>query len=380
MAGGSEGRVLVLAPAGRDAEVLCRLLAGDGIPAEACRDLADLASRLRDGAGALLLTEEALARQSATELTLALEGQPPWSDLPVLLLDGGRVAPPLPNVTVLPRPARALAVLTAVRSALRARRRQYEVRDAQAGLEERVRERTAELVASQGRALQAERLAAIGQTVTALAHEGRNALQRIGGCLGRLGMRLEDRPDETALVGRGQQAVADLERLFDDVRSYAAPVVLQRKSCDLAAVWREAWDRLADRRAQRDARVEEAAGTDGLPCDADPFRLGQVFLNLFANALDACTDPVVVRVTCSEAELGGRPALRVSVRDNGPGFPQEHKARLFEPFLTTKPTGTGLGMAICRRLIEAHGGTIEAGAGPGAEVVITLPRERPAYG
>ena len=86
-----------------------------------------------------------------------------------------------------------------------------------------------------------------------------------------------------------------------------------------------------------------------------------------------------MRVACSEASLSGRPALRVSVRDNGPGFPPEHRARLFEPFHTTKPAGTGLGMAICRRIVEAHGGTIEAGpGGPGAEVAVTLPRERPA--
>src|SRR5437763_11655042 len=97
-------RVLVLAPLGRDAEVLCRLLAGDGLAAEACRDAGDLAARLGEGAGAVLLTEEGLAGPGAEELVLALAEQPVWSDLPVLLLDGaGRQARALPNVTVLPR-------------------------------------------------------------------------------------------------------------------------------------------------------------------------------------------------------------------------------------------------------------------------------------
>ena len=113
-----------------------------------------------------------------------------------------------------------------------------------------------------------------------------------------------------------------------------------------------------------------------LECDADPFRLGQVFTNLFANALEACPDPVRVTVACREAELHGRPALRVSVRDNGPGFPAELRPRAFEPFQTTKPTGTGLGLAITRRLVEAHGGEVALGDGPGAEVVLILPRRR----
>ena len=70
------------------------------------------------------------------------------------------------------------------------------------------------------------------------------------------------------------------------------------------------------------------------------------------------------------------------MRDNGPGFPEEMRRRAFEPFQTTKPTGTGLGMAISRRIVEAHGGEVALGDGPGGEVVITLPRARdePARG
>src|SRR5262249_41073006 len=104
--------------------------------------------------------------------------------------------------------------------------------------------------------------------------------------------------------------------------------------------------------------------------------LGQVFLNLFANSLEACSNPVRIALSCREAVLRGRPAWRISVRDNGPGFSDEQRSHLFEPFHTTKPRGTGLGLAICRRIIEAHGGTIAAGEeGPGAEFIITLPRE-----
>src|SRR4051812_4586426 len=105
--GDPSARVLVLAPLGRDAAVLCRLLARDGLAAAPCRDAGDLAARVREGPGAVLLTDEALADPAAPELGRALAGQPPWSDLPVLLLGGGRAgaARSLGNVTVLPRPA-----------------------------------------------------------------------------------------------------------------------------------------------------------------------------------------------------------------------------------------------------------------------------------
>src|SRR5262249_17990150 len=109
----------------------------------------------------------------------------------------------------------------------------------------------------------------------------------------------------------------------------------------------------------------------------DPFRLEQVFRNILDNALAACADPVNVTISCAEASLEGRPALCISVRDNGPGLTAEQRQRIFEPFFTTKTKGTGLGMAIAQCIVEAHGGHIGVGAseGRGAEILITLPRE-----
>jgi signal transduction histidine kinase len=82
-------------------------------------------------------------------------------------------------------------------------------------------------------------------------------------------------------------------------------------------------------------------------------------------------------VRCTEARLGDRPALCVAVRDNGPGLNAEQRRRIFEPFFTTKTKGTGLGMAIAKRIVEAHGGrlAVGTGTGPGAEIILTLPRE-----
>ncbi len=255
------------------------------------------------------------------------------------------------------------------------------LRRARDELEARVAERTAELRHTQEQALRAERLAAIGQTVTALAHEGRNALQRAVGTLARLGMRLEGRADELDLLGRSRQALDDLEHLFDDVRTYAAPIQLDPRPCDVAALWREVWEQVAGQHPGRDVRLEERPGAPDTACEADPFRVRQVFTNLFSNALEACPDPVRVAVACREVTLGGRPALEVTVRDNGPGLTEEQRRRALEPFFTTKAKGTGLGLAIARRILEAHGGgiAINGGAG-GAEITLTLPRKQEEAG
>jgi signal transduction histidine kinase len=235
-----------------------------------------------------------------------------------------------------------------------------------------------ELQAAQRQALQAERLAAIGEMAAGLAHESRNALQRIQACLTVLGLRLQDRPDALDLLGRAQKAQDDLHHLFEDVLGYAATPRLMRAPCDLAAVWREAWADAVAAKARQGAELVEDVGDADLTCDIDRFQLARVFLNLFENALAVAADPARVVIRARPARLGNGPAVEVSVRDNGPGFPAEARARLFEPFFTTKTRGTGLGLAICRRVVAAHGGRIEADeGGPGAEIRITLPRRSP---
>jgi signal transduction histidine kinase len=90
----------------------------------------------------------------------------------------------------------------------------------------------------------------------------------------------------------------------------------------------------------------------------------------------ACTDPVVITWRVCEAELEDGKGLWIMLEDNGPGLSDEHAQRIFEPFFTTKSNGTGLGMAICKRIVEAHGGRIaaESRPGQGARFEITLPR------
>src|SRR5581483_10045122 len=209
-----------------------------------------------------------------------------------------------------------------------------------------------ELERAQQQAVEAERLAAIGQVMTTLAHESRNALQRAQACLERLAWRLHEHPGELDLLRRAQAAQADLTRLFDEVRNYAAPLQLAIAGCNLADVWREAWQQVRAVYPDRDARLTEQVEAD-VWCSADRYRLGQVFRNIVENAFAACPGPVRVHVFCQETDCAGRPALQVAVRDNGPGFGAGPYERLFEPFYTTKPAGSGLGLAIAKRFVEA---------------------------
>lgn len=153
---GSEERILVLAPFGRDAQLTCDVLVRAGLLCTPCQDAEDLGRQIEQGAAAALLTEEVLTPATITSLITLLERQPPWSDLPLVFLvrterhiremqQAVQVLGPGSNVTVLKRPVPIPTLITIMQSAVRARRRQYEVRQVQQHLEKRVEERTAEL-------------------------------------------------------------------------------------------------------------------------------------------------------------------------------------------------------------------------------------------
>lgn len=138
-------RVLILAPRGRDAAIAAELLGRNDIPCLICTDQADLLSQIGTGAGVVLLTEEALAVADTAALADWVAAQPAWSDIPFVVLANGTTAPrtqaatkrlsELGNVVLLERPLHAEAMLGAIRSALKARTRQYQLRDAAGTLE-----------------------------------------------------------------------------------------------------------------------------------------------------------------------------------------------------------------------------------------------------
>jgi len=243
---------------------------------------------------------------------------------------------------------------------------------------------------AQEKALQSERLAAIGQMMTGLAHESGNALARSQACLEMLAFAVEDQPKALNLITRIQSAQDHLRQLYEEVRNYAAPIKLELEVWNVPAIWRQAWENLAVSRQGKAATLTEDLGSLNLKLKVDQFRLGQVFRNILDNALAACAEPIHIHVACTQTVSDGLPAIQLAFRDNGPGLTAEQRQRIFEPFFTTKTKGTGLGMAIARRIVEAHGGQLAVGANPpsslakggperggGTEILVILPCKKP---
>jgi PAS domain S-box-containing protein len=228
---------------------------------------------------------------------------------------------------------------------------------------------------AQERLMRSERLAGIGQMVTGIAHESRNALQRIQSCSEMLELEIEGNDEAMRLVQRIEEAQDHLIRLFDEVRGFVAPIQLERTPCRMDSVWREAWQLLETTRRGRNASLVDNTNGINLNVDIDRFRMVQVFRNLLENSLAAGRDPVIIEINCRDVRLNDEAAVAISVHDNGPGLTPDARQNVFEPFFTTKTKGTGLGMAIARRIVDAHGGRITLGdSSAGAEFVITLLR------
>ncbi|MDM4014378.1 ATP-binding protein [Roseiconus lacunae] len=212
-----------------------------------------------------------------------------------------------------------------------------------------------DIIDAQEKIAQSERLAAIGQTMASLAHESRNALQRIQSGLELLELDIGDDPEATKDLQTVQRAATDLNSLLEEIRSFAAPIHLHRVQADCKDIYRRAWRNLESSRVGRTCELIEIDDREHHKTSLDAQRMEQVFRNLFENALAATNDPAQIHITLSQADNGD---TVVSVSDNGPGLTRDQAHRIFEPFYTTKTRGTGLGMAIVKRIIDAHGGDI----------------------
>ncbi|NNJ25908.1 Adaptive-response sensory-kinase SasA [Planctomycetes bacterium LzC2] len=229
-----------------------------------------------------------------------------------------------------------------------------------------------ELRRAQDRALRSERLAAIGETVAGLAHEGRNALQRARAGLDVVALDVPE--NRLPTLGKVAAALTDLTRLYEEVREYAAPVRLETGPLDLREVWRRAWRSAVEGENAVDSVRLEDGGAAGVSLVGDRLRLEQVFRNLFENAIAVSPPGGAVKVdTESSAD-----SVAVRVTDEGPGLTEEQRTRAFEAFFTTKQRGAGLGLAISSRLSEAHGGALHAGRAPGGGAAFTLTLPLPA--
>jgi len=231
------------------------------------------------------------------------------------------------------------------------------------------------LNAARARLVQSEKLAALGQLATAIAHEVRNPLAVIRSAAQGLGETVSS--DDAEAARACAFITAEIDRLGSVVSSlleFARPLHLEPRAVSV----RDLFDRAAllaeGELAARGARL----GRDELPdlpaVRADPDLLSQVLLGLLANAAEAV--PPGGDVTLAARARDG--AVELVVEDSGPGIPPELRDRVFEPFFTTRPRGIGLGLAVARQVVEAHGGRIEAGERPGggARLTVRLPPAR----
>lgn len=219
-----------------------------------------------------------------------------------------------------------------------------------------------------------ERLATLGDMAATVAHEVRNPLNAVSMGLQRLRAEFEppDAADYRRLVSLMQGEVTRINGIVEEFLSLARPLTLSPTAIDVGDLVREVAT-LVEGQAKAVGVEIALRVADGLPAmRADGDRLRQVLLNVMLNGIQAMPDGGTLDV---EVRAAGS-VLHIAVSDTGGGVPTEVLPRMFEPYVTTKTKGLGLGLAVARRIVEAHGGRITAGSEPGqgTRVVIELPR------
>jgi signal transduction histidine kinase len=406
-------RVLIFAPIGRDGPASAELFRGANLEAVNCRGLPELVTEMTAGVGAVFLAEEGLFGKDTAPLAQWIASQPPWSDLPFVVLTSHREQPAvvawrrsivelLRNVSLLERPVQPITLTSAIQSAIRARRRQYEIRalleareQTAQELEKLVVERTRELKEANEQLRlemnerarveetlrQAQKIEAIGQLTGGVAHDFNNLLMVISGGLDMLDRQADPNRRRRLMDGMIQAAQRGAS-LTRQLLAFSRRQKLRPEPVDVAAQiggMRE----LLDRSLRGDVHVEFDFPDSLWPVEVDPGELELVILNLAVNARDAMPNggTIVVRGEnlpgLNDDQISGD-YVRLSVVDTGVGMAPEILTRVFEPFFTTKDVGKGSGLG----LAQVHGfatqsqGTvrIRSEVGRGTSIELYLPR------
>lgn len=366
-------RVLVLAPTVKDAALSRTLLTEARLACHISPDLDGLCREIGAGVGAILLTEEVLADGDADGLVDVLRQQPAWSDVPILLLCASGADSPvavwamelLGNVTTLERPVRVTTLVSALRTALKARWRQYELRNQMEALNE-ANCRKDEFLAM-------------------LAHELRNPLAPVRNGIEIL--RLARKTDGNGklmeqTIGIMDKQIHHITRLVDDLldvsRITRGKIELRKEKVDLATAVSRAVEAAHPLIASHHHTLTVNLPPEAVHLEADPTRLEQVLVNLLNNAAKYTGDGGDIRLT-TERDNGH---VLIRVRDTGMGIPPELLPKVFDLFIQAERTldrsqgGLGIGLTLAKKLVEIHDGTIEAyseGSGKGSEFVVRLP-------
>jgi signal transduction histidine kinase len=354
-------RVLVVTPTGRDSLLICNLLSSNGIQCvnSPTTEMARIGMTM--GASAVILADEVLTLSDIAEWTAQIAKQPSWSDFPLIILTvAGQVdhesqrklllRKPLGNLVLLERPVRPETLVSTVQAALRSRRRQYQIRD-----------HLAERSKAEEALRTSEKLAVAGRFAASIAHEINNPLESVGNLLYLISKSslLEESFKYTEL------AMSELARVSEIVtktlkfhRQQTKPDVVQITEIVESALG------LYHRRLISAQIVIERDFRECRTITGMAGELRQVIVNLVGNAMDAMAfsgGTMKLRITNTrEYSNGMRPGIRLTIADTGSGIHPEIKKKLFEPFVSTKgDTGTGLGLWVCRGIIQKHGGTIQ---------------------
>ena len=364
----SNTAVLVLGPTQSDSRVAAIVLSEVGVNAIACENLSQLCEFMRNGCGALVIAEEALAVEEVTLLQSALSNQETWSDIPVILLtnNNSHEATELfsrsGNISLLERPFARLTLVQSVNVALRARHKQYQVRD---------------LLAQQSLATQKR-----DEFFATLSHELRTPLNVILGWLDILKNEKRDSITFDAAIETLDRNAQIQKGLIDDLldisRIVTGKLVFDFKSISFTDTVRSTINGFIPRAAAKDITITVNVPDEPLAVMADEQRLGQVLSNLLTNAIKFT--PEGGKIWIDLIQLKDRCTL--IVKDNGQGVEPSFLPYIFdrlkqEDMSTTRTHGgLGLGLAIAAHIIEEHKGMIQAfskGRGQGMTVSVSLP-------
>jgi signal transduction histidine kinase len=254
----------------------------------------------------------------------------------------------------------------------------YEPRLRERFLQEEVQARVQSRVHSERRHLEDEHLRTLEQLSASIAHEIRNPITAAKSLVQQMG---ED-PVAADQEEYARVAIAELERVERSITHllrFAREEEMRVEPIELVDVLESALETFRDRFARGEIELQREYDVTG-SLDGDPEQLRRVVINLIGNAIEVLEEAEIrdprVRVTMGENLAGSEIWLRIA--DNGRGFDEETRSRVFDPFYTSREEGTGLGLALCRKIVDDHGGTIDVASTPdaGTEFVISLPRRR----
>jgi signal transduction histidine kinase len=233
-----------------------------------------------------------------------------------------------------------------------------------------------ELARTQAELVRHERLAALGELAAVMAHEVRNPLGVIFNSLTTLKrlMRLEG--DAEMLINIVGEEADRLNRIVGDLLDFVRPYELVKRPIAIEPVVASAVDSAAQSLTQGNVKVVTEFPAELPLYPADAHLLKQALVNLIVNAVQAMPKGGLVTVRVTTEPRAAVPWLRLDVKDQGVGLTPRAAERIFQPFFTTKATGTGLGLAVVKRIVDAHLGEVSAAAneeGPGTTFTLRLP-------